>query len=111
MRTVTLSLLLSLPTLSASAMDLGSAAPLAIQQLHNQGYVPKPPPAPGPTIVRELKTRVENFGRSLPFSQTIAKTKNITGVQFHILGVPCSIGFEGTETWGAACGRSLGGKR
>ena len=111
MRTVTLSLLLSLPALSASGMDLGSAAPVAIQALDSQRYVPKPPPAPGPTIVRELKTRVENFGQSLPFSHKVGKTKNITGFQFHMFGVPCSIGFEGTETWGAACGRSLGGKQ
>ena len=33
MRTVVLSILLSVSTLSASAMELGSAAPLAIQQL------------------------------------------------------------------------------
>lgn len=108
---VVLSLSLGISTLSASAIELGSAAPLSIQQLDRQRYVPRLPNAPGPPIVRELKNRVENFGRSLPFSQKIGKTKNITGLQFQIFGVPCSIGFEGTETWGAACGRSLGGNR
>lgn len=110
MRTVVLSILLSVSAFSASAMDLGSAAPLAIQQLENQRYVPRQPNAPGPPIVREMKKRVDSFGRSLPFSQKIGKTKNITGLQFHMFGVPCSLGFEGTETWGAACGRNLGGK-
>ena len=111
MRVVVLSILLGGLTLPASAMDLGSAAPLSIQQLHNQRYVPRPQNAPGPPIVREMKRRVDSFGRSLPFSQKIGKTKNITGLQFQILGVPCSLGFEGTETWGAACGRTLGGKK
>ena len=95
---------------SASAMELGSAAPLAIQQLERQRYVPRLPNAPGPPIVRDVKNRVEKFGRSLPFSQKVGKTKNITGFQFQLFGVPCSIGFEGTETWGTACGRTLGGK-
>jgi len=95
---------------AASAMELGSAAPLSIQQLNRQRYVPRLPNAPGPPIVRDVKNRVENLGRSLPFSQKIGKTKNITGFQFEIFGVPCSVGFEGTETWGAACGRTLGGK-
>jgi len=111
MRTVVLSILLSVFTLSASAMELGSAAPLAIQQLDRQRYVPRPPSAPGPPIVREVKNRLDGFGRSLPFSQKVGKTKNITGLVFQVLGVPCSVGFEGTETWGAACGRTLGGKR
>ena len=110
MRMVVLSILLSVSTLSAFAMELSSAAPLAIQQLDRQRYVPRLPNAPGPPIVREMKNRVENFTRSLPFSQKIGKTKNITGFQFQMLGVPCSLGFEGTETWGAACGRTLGGK-
>jgi hypothetical protein len=91
-------------------MELPSAAPLSIQQFDRQRYVPRLPNAPGPPIVREMKTRVQNFGRSLPFSQKIGKTRNITGFQWHIFGVPCSLGFEGTETWGAACGKSLGGR-
>lgn len=95
---------------SAAAMELGSAVPLSIQQLDRQRYVPRLPNAPGPPIVREMKVRVESFGRSLPFSQKVGKTKNITGLQFQLFGVPCSIGFEGTETYGAACGRNLGGK-
>ena len=110
MRMVVLAISLGVSTLSASAMELGSAAPLSIQQLDRQRYVPRLPNAPGPPIVREVKSRVENLGRSLPFSQKIGKTKNITGFQFQILGVPCSVGFEGTETWGTACGRTLGGK-
>ena len=110
MRMVVLSVALGASTVSASAMELGSAVPLSIQQLDRQRYVPRLPNAPGPPIVREMKIRVESFAHSLPFSQKVGKTKNITGFQFHILGVPCSIGFEGTETWGAACGRSLGGK-
>ena len=110
MRTVVLSILLSTSTFSASAMDLGSAAPLSIQQLDRQRYVPRPANAPGPPIVRQMKQRLDTFGRSLPFSQKVGKTKNITGLLFHVFGVPCSVGFEGTETWGAACGRSLGGK-
>jgi len=111
MRTVVLSILLSVSTLSASAMELGSAAPLAIQQLDRQRYVPRAQNAPGPPIVREMKKRLDGFGRSLPFSQKVGKTKNITGLVFQMFGVPCSVGFEGTETWGAACGRTLGGKR
>ena len=91
-------------------MELSSAAPLSIQQLDHQRYVPRLPNAPGPPVVREMKKRVENLGRSIPFSQKIGKTKNITGFQFQLLGVPCSLGFEGTETWGAACGRTLGSK-
>ena len=111
MRTVVLSiLLLGASTLCASAMDLGSAAPLAIQQLDRQRYVPKPANAPGPPIVREMKKRLDGVGRSLPFSQKVGKTKNITGLVFQMFGVPCSVGFEGTETWGAACGRTLGGE-
>jgi len=110
MRTLPLSIPLSVSTLSAAAMDLGSAAPLSIQQFDRQRYAPRPPNAPGPPIVRKVQNRVANFGRSLPFSQKIGKTKNITGFQFQILGLPCSVGFEGTETWGAACGRILGGK-
>ena len=110
MRMVVLAISLGVSTLSASAMELGSAAPPAIQQLDRQRYVPRLPNAPGPPIVRKVQNRVANFGRSLPFSQKIGKTKNITGFQFQILGLPCSVGFEGTETWGAACGRILGGK-
>ena len=105
-----LTLTLGAPEASASAVELGSAAPIAIQQLQRQRYVPRLPNAPGPPIVREMKTRVESFGRSLPFAQKIGKTKNITGLQFQLFGIPCSIGFEGTETYGAACGRNLGGK-
>jgi hypothetical protein len=101
---------LGVSTLPCAAMELGSAAPVSIQQFARQRYVPRLPNAPGPPIVREAKKRVEDFGRSLPFSQKIGKTKNITGLQFHIFGLPCSVGFEGTETWGAACGRNLGGK-
>jgi hypothetical protein len=108
---LSLSISLGVSTLSAAAMELSSAAPLSIQQLDRQRYVPRPPNAPGPAIVRDMKNRVEKFGRSLPFSQKIGKTKNITGFQFQILGLPCSVGFEGTETWGAACGRILGGKK
>jgi len=111
MRLLVLSILLSVSTVSASAMDLGSAAPLAIQQLDSQRYVPRQANAPGPPIVREMKKRLDGFGRSLPFSQKVGKTKNITGLLFHMFGVPCSVGFEGTETWGAACGRSLGGRK
>ena len=107
---VVLAVSLGVSTPSASAMELGSAAPLSIQQLDRQRYVPRLPNAPGPPIVRDVKNRVENLGRSLPFSQKIGKTKNITGFQFQIFGVPCSVGFEGTETWGTACGRTLGGK-
>ena len=110
MRVVVLSILLGGLGLPAYAMDLGSAAPLSIQQLDRQRYVPRQPNAPGPPVVREIKKRVDSIGRSLPFSQKIQKTKNITGLGFKILGVPCSLGFEGTETWGAACGRTLGGK-
>jgi hypothetical protein len=110
MRMIVLAISLGASTPSASAMELGSAAPLSIQQLDRQRYVPRLPNAPGPAIVRDVKNRVENLGRSLPFSQKIGKTKNITGFQFQILGVPCSVGFEGTETWGTACGRTLGGK-
>jgi hypothetical protein len=110
MRVVVLAISLSVFTLSASARELDSAAPLSIQQFDHQRYVPRLPNAPGPPIVREMKDRVQNFGRSLPFSQKIGKTRNITGFQWHIFGVPCSLGFEGTETWGAACGKSLGGK-
>ena len=76
---LSLSISLSASTLSAAAMELGSAAPLSIQQLDRQRYVPRPPKAPGPPIVRDMKNRVEKFGRSLPFSQKIGKTKNITG--------------------------------
>jgi hypothetical protein len=110
MAVVAISLGASTLPASASAMELGSAVPLSIQQLDRQRYVPRSPNAPGPPIVREVKKRVESLGRSLPFSQKIGKTKNITGFQFQIFGVPCSVGFEGTETWGTACGRTLGGK-
>ena len=110
MRMVVLPISLGASPLSASAMELSSAAPLSIQQLDRQRYVPRLPNAPGPPIVRDVKNRVENLGRSLLFSQKIGKTKNITGFQFQVFGVPCSVGFEGTETYGAACGRSLGGK-
>ena len=109
MRMVVLVISFGVSTLSASAMELGSAAPPSIQQLDRQHYAPRLPNAPGPPIVREIKNRVDNLGRSLPFSQKIGKTKNITGFQFQIFGVPCSVGFEGTETWGTACGRTLGG--
>jgi hypothetical protein len=110
MRMLVLPIMLSVSTLSAAAMELSSAAPLSIQQFDRQRYAPRLPNAPGPPIVREVQNRVENFSRSLPFSQKIGKTKNITGVQFQMFGLPCSVGFEGTETWGAACGRSLSGK-
>jgi hypothetical protein len=95
---------------SASAMELGSAAPIAIQQFERQRYVPRLPNAPGPPVIRDMKNRVESFSRSLPLSQKIGKTKNITGLQFQLFGVPCSVGFEGTETYGAACGRNMGGR-
>ena len=61
MRIVVLAISLGFSTLSASAMELGSAAPLSIQQLDRQRYVPRLPNAPGPPIVREVKSRVENL--------------------------------------------------
>jgi len=55
MRMVVLAISLGVSTLSASAMEFGSAAPLSIQQLDHRRYVPRLPIAPGPPIVRRGK--------------------------------------------------------
>ena len=58
---IVLPISLSASEVSAAAMELSSAAPLSIQQLDRQRYVPRLPNAPGPSIVRDVKNRVENL--------------------------------------------------